>query len=493
MRRRLLITYLAFTAVLLLGTEIPLGFNLAMNNYHHLVIRQVSETSALASAAEADSPAEDLQVSAAWRTRADAYGREANATVVLFDARGRQVYSTRPGTRVDQETEWKPVLDQALAGESSVPLDYPFNVSARPLFVAEPVLQHGKAVGALATITPTLSLRSQVASDALLLLAVGLAALLTSALIGIPLVRWSLGPAHQLQAAVRKISRGEYSVRAPADRGPIELRELADAVNGMTDRLVSVLEAQRSFVADASHQMRNPLTALRVRVEGLEAVVPPEGQESLAVALAEADRLSRILDELLTLANASAGDSDTATVEVRSVVEARAQAWSDQAARADVTIAVQGRRAAATSLPGALDQVLDVLLDNAIGFSPPGGRVTVRTRSDDTWVYVEVEDEGPGLPDAEKDRATDRFWQGRQPAGRKGSGLGLSIATALLTASGARLEMEDAQPHGLIARTVLPRLVPASAPARGTEAGREPGDRPSEGPDVTAAGRRHQG
>lgn len=89
MRRRLLITYLAFTAVLLLGTEIPLGFNLAMNNYHHLVIRQVSETSALASAAEADSPAEDLQVSAAWRTRADAYGREANATVVLFDARGR--------------------------------------------------------------------------------------------------------------------------------------------------------------------------------------------------------------------------------------------------------------------------------------------------------------------------------------------------------------------------------------------------------------------
>ncbi|ALV33105.1 HAMP domain-containing sensor histidine kinase [Streptomyces sp. CdTB01] len=493
MRRRLLITYLAFTAVLLLGTEIPLGFNLAMNNYHHLVIRQVSAASALASAAEADSPAEELRASAAWRTRAEAYGRESNATVLLFDARGRQVYSTRPGTRVNQEAEWKPVLDEALAGESSVPLDYPFNVSARPLFVAEPILQHGKAVGALATITPTRSLRLQVASDALLLLVVGLAGLLASALIGIPLVRWSLGPAHRLQAAVRKISRGEYSVRAPADRGPVELRELADAVNGMTDRLVTVLEAQRSFVADASHQMRNPLTALRVRVEALEAVVPPEGQENLTVAVAEADRLSRILDELLTLANASAGDSDTTTVEVRSVVEARAQAWSDQATRADVTIAVQGRRAAATCLPGVLDQVLDVLLDNAIGFSPPGGRVTVRTRSNDTWVYVEVEDEGPGLPDAEKDRATDRFWQGRQPAGRKGSGLGLAIATALLTASGARLEMEDAQPHGLIARAVLPRLVPASALARGTEAGREPDDRSSEDPDVTAADQRRQG
>jgi hypothetical protein len=219
-RRRLLITYLAFTAVLLLGTEIPLGFNLAMNNYHHLVIRQVSEAFTLASAAEADSVEEELRPSAAWRTRADTYGRERDATVLLFDARGRLVYSTEPGTRVDQNAEWKAILDKALAGESSVPLDYPFNVSARPLFVAEPVLQHGEAVGALATITPTRSLRSQVAADALLLLVVGLAGLLASALIGIPLVRWSLGPAQHLREAVRKISRGEYSVRAPADRGP---------------------------------------------------------------------------------------------------------------------------------------------------------------------------------------------------------------------------------------------------------------------------------
>lgn len=492
MRRRLLITYLVFTAVLLLGTEIPLGFNLAMNNYHHLVIRQVSDASALASAAEADNSSGGLRASAAWRTRAVSYGRERNATVLLFDVRGRQVYSSQPGARVDQGREWKAVLDKALAGESSVPLDYRFNISARPLFVAEPVLQHGVAVGAVATITPTGSLRSQVATDALLLLVVGLAGLVASALVGIPLVRWSLGPAHQLQAAVRKISRGEYSVRAPSDRGPVELRELADAVNGMTDRLVSVLEAHRGFVADASHQMRNPLTALRVRVEALEAVVPASGRESLQVAISEADRLSRILDELLTLVDASAGHSGTTTVEVRSVMEARAQAWSDQAASADVTIAVHGRRAAANCLPGALDQVLDVLLDNAISFSPPGGRITLRTRSDDTWVYVEVQDEGPGMPDTVKDRATDRFWQGRQPVGRKGSGLGLAIATALLTAGDARLELEDAQPHGLVARAVLPRLVPASLLPRGTEAGPDPDGRSSNSRHVTAAAQERQ-
>ncbi|MFJ9011643.1 sensor histidine kinase [Streptomyces canus] len=464
MRRRLLIVYLTLTAVLLLATEIPLGFNLAMNNYHHLVIGQVSNAFSLASAAEAtgDGTAPD----AAWKARATTYSEQNNAVVLVFDDRGRQTFTSRPGTRIS-DPEWRRILRGALVGENTVPLDYSFNISARPLFVAEPILKRGKPIGAVATISPTVSLRSQVAQDALLLLAVAAVGLLASAAVGIPLVRWSLGPARQLQTAVRQIAQGQYSVRASADRGPAELRELAEAVNGMTDRLVSVLEAQRSFVADASHQMRNPLTALRVRVEALEPVVPKAGRENLAVAVAEADRLSRILDELLVLANAVTTDDGTSTIDVRAVVESRARALSSRAEEADVTIAVQGRGAPATCLPGALDQVLDVLLDNALGFSPPEGRVTVRIRSDDAWVYVEVQDEGPGMSAQEKERATDRFWRGRQPARRGGSGLGLAIAKALLNAGGARLELDDAEPHGLVARAVLPRMVPATALADG--------------------------
>ncbi|MBW8795391.1 MAG: HAMP domain-containing histidine kinase [Streptomyces sp.] len=459
MQRRLMIVYLSLTAVLLLATEIPLGFNLAMNNYHHLVIHQVSKAFSLASAAEATAgaPAPDDD----WKTQATVYGKQEKAVVMLFDAQGRETFTTRPRTRIS-DSEWRRTLDSALAGESTVPLDYSFNISARPLFVAEPVLRRGKPVGAVATISPTASLRSQVAKDALILLGVALAGLLASAVVGIPLVRWSLAPARRLQEVVRRIAQGQYSVRASADRGPTELRELAEAVNGMTDRLVSVLEAQRSFVADASHQMRNPLTALRVRVEALEALVPEDGREDLAIAVSEADRLSRILDELLALANAAIADGASNAVDVRAVVEARAKALSNRAEEADVTIAVQGRGTPATCLPGALDQVLDVLLDNALGFSPRGGRVTVRIRSDDASVYVEVVDAGPGMSAHEKERATDRFWRGRQPTRRGGSGLGLAIAKALLNASGARLEL-DAEPHGLVARVVLPRMVPATA------------------------------
>ncbi|GGW71999.1 two-component sensor histidine kinase [Streptomyces lucensis JCM 4490] len=495
MCRRLLITYLLFTAVLLLGTELPLAFALARSDHQQLVIRRMTESSALASAAQAESVTVGPGPSRAWRDEADAYSRRHGATVLLFDARGRQVYGSRPGTRLDGGPECREVLDDALAGRSGVPPGRPLLTGARPVCVAEPVLRQGEPAGAVVTATPPRSLAAQVADEAPLFLAVALAAPLVSALVAVPLLRWSLSPTRQLQAAVRRIRSGEHHVRAEDGQdGPdAGIAELATEGRPVTARLVSVLEAQRSFVADVSHQMRNPLTALRLRVEALEPLVPAAGRESLTVAVAEADRLSRILDELLTLANASADDSGATTVEVRSVAEARAQAWSDRAARADITIAVHGRRAAATCLPGVLDQVLDVLLDNAIGFSPPAGRITVRTRCDDTSVYVEVEDEGPGLPDADKRRAADRFWRGRQPDRRKGSGLGLAIATALLAAADARLELRDAHPHGLIARAVLPRLVPASALARADRAGQGPDGRRPAGPAVIAAGRENPG
>jgi signal transduction histidine kinase len=463
-RRRLLIAYLLLTAVLVLGTEIPLGFALAMDTYHHMVIHQVSDTLALASAAE-----EKGKGTSAWQARTGAYSREHDVVVLLFDEQGRLTDSTRPGIAVTS-ADWRDELQDALTGKSAVPLDYPININAQPLFVAEPVLQNGNPVGAVATITSTAGLRMAVARDAGVLLAVALAALAASTLLAVRLVRWSLAPARCLESTARKIAQGEYTARAPTDHGPVELRELAEAVNGMTDRLVSVLEAQRSFAADASHQMRNPLTALRLRVESLETVVPEAGREALAVAVSEAARLGRILDELLALARASAPETGADTVELRSVAQSRARTWSSRAEEAGVTIAVQGRRAATVCQPGALDQVLDVLLDNAISFSPPGGRITVRVRTDDSSVSVEVEDQGPGIPGADKEHAADRFWRGRQPEGRNGSGLGLAIAKALLKASNGHLELRDAVPHGLLARAVLPRAASASAVIAAVEA-----------------------
>ncbi|MBQ0826556.1 sensor histidine kinase [Streptomyces tagetis] len=487
-RRRALVSFLLLAALLLLATGIPLGFNQAMNHAHQAVARQVAEATALAVTAPAGTGG---PAGAGWRARADAYVREHRATVVLLDARGRQVYATGPDTGAVDSAAGRAALERALGGRSAVPPDHRFRFGARPLLLAEPVLRDGEPVGAVVTVTPRPPLGPSEGAGVLLLMGVGVAALVGAVCAGAPLARWSLRSVGRPRRADRRLSQDEYAALERAGLGPVELHELSTTGQAVTDHLVTALEAQRGFVADVSHQMRNPLTALLLRVEALEPLVPPEGRRYLESAVAEADRLGRVLDELLALANAMAGDLGTAPIEVRAVVEARAQAWSERAARADVTIVVHGRRAAVRGLPGALDQVLDILLDNAIGFSPPGGRVTVRVRSDETRVYVEVEDEGPGMPDADKGRATDRFWRGRrQPARRQGSGLGLAIASALLSAGDGRLTLEDARPHGLLARAILPRLLPASAVKRPVSAPSGPdGDGPAP-TEVTSTARR---
>ncbi|MEU5976232.1 HAMP domain-containing sensor histidine kinase [Streptomyces sp. NPDC047315] len=460
MRRRLLITYLSLTTMLLLGLGVPLALSLAMNDYHHLANAQVNETGRLANAAaRTGDPASDP----AWVEQAVAYDRGNDAAVLLVDGRGEVVFTTRPGAGVDRRA-WQRTLRRALDGDVNLPLDYPVNTSAEPLFVAAPVLEHGRTVAAVATLSPTASLRSRALGQGALLLGVAALGLFATALVAVPLSRWSLRPVRQLHRAVGAIAQGRYGTRAPVDRGPAEVRELAVAVNAMTDRLVALLEAQRRFVADASHQLRNPLTALRLRIDVLESTVRGDGAGAVAAVVAEADRLGRILDELLVLARAAEPEHGAVPVEVRSVARARAQAWSAQAAADDVAVVVAGEQAVASCQPGVLDQVLDVLLDNALGFSPPGGTVTVRTRADGDRIRVTVRDEGPGMSREDMRRSTDRFWRGEQPAGRTGSGLGLAIARALLEGGGGELRLSAAKPHGLIAEVAVPAGMPYVAP-----------------------------
>ncbi|MEU6759655.1 HAMP domain-containing sensor histidine kinase [Streptomyces sp. NPDC046685] len=460
MRRRLLVTYLTLTAVLLLVLEVPLCFNLAMNEFHHAVFERTDEAEVLAARISADPAA------LSWRQPVSAYETaHPEAAVWLFDASGHRLYTGHK--ELHPAGAWQGNVDRALAGERTAPLDYPFSTTGEPLLVVVPLARGSERLGAVAVVAPMSSLRDRMAAQAALLLGIAVAGLAASALAAIPLARWSVLPVLRLHAAVRQITKGRYGVRAATDDGPAEVRELAQGVNEMTQRLVALLEAQRGFVANVSHQMRNPLAALSLRVQALEAVVPADGRHALTLALEETARLGRILDELLQLAQGTESASGTIAVSVREVVEQRARAWSQAAEEKDVTLAVTGDRVVGRALPGALDQVLDVLLDNALGFSPAEGRIVIRTSSDGEWVRIAVEDEGPGLPARDRENAPHRFWRGAQPDDREGSGLGLAIATALLEAGGGRLTLADAVPHGLIACADLPaeRALPQGPPA----------------------------
>jgi signal transduction histidine kinase len=444
-----LVAYMSLIMLLLVALEVPLGLSFAMNDYHHLVISRINDN--VRFAAQAAPVLAGNGDREALRETMRRYQRRTGVSVVLVDRNGTVVDSSPAGVRITDRGR-RARLSRALSGMTADALDYPYNVHAKPLFLAEPVVQWPTVLGGVVTISPTKALRAHVAKRVAILVAIGVGVLAAAVLLVIPLTRWILRPVKMLGATALAVATGDYDVRAPTDTGPPEMRRLAHVFNAMADRLVTVLGAQRGFVADVSHQLRNPLTALRLRVEGLELYVSnnsAEGRAAVGKATDEVERVCGILDGILRIARDQGHEVPAQRVDARSVAENRVDAWRTVAEQRDVEVSAEGVPAAASCAPEILDQVLDVLLDNAVQLSPPGGRVRVRTTTRDGAVEVHVIDQGPGMTAQDKARATDRFWRGSVSDEKEGSGLGLSIAVTLLAAVGGSLTFRDASPHGV--------------------------------------------
>jgi signal transduction histidine kinase len=278
------------------------------------------------------------------------------------------------------------------------------------------------------------------------------------ALVGLALARSTTRPIQSLEQATTAVAGGRLEARAPTDRGPPEVRRLADAFNDMAARLGRLLDSQRAFVADASHQLRTPLTALRLRLENLEATMPPAAADDLRGAVAETGRLARLVDGLLTLARTEADPARREVIDLTAMVADREAAWAPLAAEQEVQLTVQpGSAAPVWAVPGALEQVLDNLLANALRVAPAGSQVELAVRQVGGWVELHVIDQGPGMPAEQRQRAFDRFWRAPS-ADRDGTGLGLAIVRQLLEASGGTAELRPNPGGGLDA---VARLRPA--------------------------------
>ena len=244
--------------------------------------------------------------------------------------------------------------------------------------------------------------------------------------------------------------------------GPPEVRSVALAFNDLVSRLHALLVSQQEFIADASHQLRTPLTALRLRLENLERDVAAIGRPDLDAAVAEVDRLAELVDGLLALARADAGDAPAEALALERVVRERVDAWSAVGTERGVTLTAALRPVPEVhAARERVEQVLDNLLSNALEVSLEGSEVVVELAARDGTVEIVVRDEGPGLSDEEKLRAFDRFWRKREGPG---SGLGLAIAGRLVEADGGLLTLRDAPGGGLAA---VVRLSQAPRRARG--------------------------
>jgi signal transduction histidine kinase len=225
----------------------------------------------------------------------------------------------------------------------------------------------------------------------------------------------------------------------------------------MANRLALLVERQRALAGTTSHQLRTPLTALRLRLERLAEEVgdDPHLAESVGESLAETDRLRRMIEGLLALSRADDAAAAVVTADLAAVLRERAEYWKPLADERGVTIDVEVPAVATVSVvAGALEQIVDNLVDNALEVSPEGSTVRLAAVPVGRVVELHVADEGPGLSEPERDQAFERFWRG-DDAAPGGSGLGLAIVQQLVAAGNGRAELRASPSGGLDAVVTL--------------------------------------
>ncbi|HEX5946848.1 MAG TPA: ATP-binding protein [Acidimicrobiales bacterium] len=443
MVRRLLATYLTITAFVLAVVVVPLGLVFADREHDRLVFDIERDAQAVASLVEDDLEAGGTpSIDSVSADYADTGGR-----IVVVDTDGVSVVdSDRPaGDRRDFST--RPEIAAALDGRRTSGTRDSETAGTGLLYVAVPVASGGVVHGAVRVTYPTSAVDARVSSMWLRLGALSAVVLLTVALVGMVLARSVTRPVRRLEGAAQRLAAGDLAARVEAGDGAPELRALAATFNLMADRLAHLVASHRRFVADASHQLRTPLTALRLRLETLEPDVPTACRPKLAAAVAETERLARLVDSLLVLARSDAATDEIAVVDLHAIATGRAASWRPVARErgAEVTVEDPGTTLVRAPL-GALEQILDNLLSNALGVAPPGTAVTVRIVEAAPWIELHVTDQGPGMSPEVRDHAFERFWRPPGATG-KGFGLGLAIVDQLARACGGDTRL-DAGPDG---------------------------------------------
>ncbi|GAA2147827.1 HAMP domain-containing sensor histidine kinase [Kitasatospora kazusensis] len=328
----------------------------------------------------------------------------------------------------------------------------------RTLTVAAPVTRDGDVVAVVLTESPTGPLRSRVLHRLLLLGGGESLAMIAAILLAMRLTGWVLRPVQTLDRATHDISTGRMNARVAASVGPPELRRLARSFNDMADSVLLAMDQQRAFVADASHQLRNPLAALLLRVELLGMELPEGHDEELVGVREEGLRLARVLDDLLGLATAEHARPEPERVDLTALVLSRIDAWRPVAEQRRIRLDWDGPAlAVGLADPIGFGSALDAVIDNALKFTPAGEQVRLGIESGKREITVTVSDAGPGLTEEELARVGDRFWRSARHQNVDGSGLGLSIARTLLLAGGGSLGFAPVEPTGLAVRLTVPR------------------------------------
>jgi len=454
MTRRLLGSFMAIALLSLALLEIPLGVENARSERRDLEAKVERDAVSVASLAQSAVAGNAASVDALTRL-ATRYLDDTGGRIVVVDRGGTALVDAEPPAPGARNFATRPEIASALRGRVASGVRHSETLGTDLLYVAVPVAANGVVNGAVRVSYPTSAIDERVRRYWLALAAIAAVVLALAAAVAVVLARWITRPLDEIESAAAAAAEGDLSARA-APGGPPEVRSLALTLNDLVARVDALLGSQQEFVADASHQLRTPLTALRLRLENLERDVGPDGRGDVEGALAEVQRLSGLVDGLLALARADAEEAPARAVDVAAAARERVAAWRPLAAERGIELRTAGSQTPAAHVgPARLEQVLDNVLSNALEVAPAGTSVIVTTGRVGTEVELRVQDEGPGLAPEERARAFDRFWRGGSDGG--GSGLGLAIARRLIETDGGRIELAEAPGGGLEVNVRLPR------------------------------------
>lgn len=440
----LALAYVLLLALLALG--VPLALNL--RDRVDAEVRVQSRSQADLVAATASGITDERALARLARSTA----RSVRGRVLIVDRRGRVHADSSGGELRGESYANRPEIASALRGEGVQETRSSQTLDEEILATTVPVVRAGRPAGAVRVTQSVEAVDRSVRSSILGLALLGLVVLVLGLAVGLLIAGRIARPVRRLDETARMVATGDLDRRAPVE-GSKEQRSLARSFNLMTERLATALQGQRRFVADASHQLRTPITGLRLRLEEARAASDqPEVREEIDAGTAEVDRLAAMVEELLLLSRAGARDARPENLDLGDTAEDAARRWEAAARDADIDLHVTRSNGAApvTCSRRALERAVDVLVENAIRYSPSGSRVDLRAGPR----RIEVLDSGPGLQPGEEEDVMERFHRGS--AGRRGpagTGLGLPIAQELAREWGGNVRIENRDGGG--ARAVL--------------------------------------
>jgi signal transduction histidine kinase len=374
--------------------------------------------------------------------------------VIVVDRRGRLLVDSA-GSPLGRSYGDRPEMRAALHGHATQITRSSNTLGAEILATAVPVLELGRVHGAVRVTQSVAAVNRAVRSSIAGLALLGGVVLLLGLGAGALIARQISLPIRRLDLAARQVSGGDLGT-VVAVEGSSEQRSLAHAFNEMTGRIRRLLRSQQDFVADASHQLRTPLTGLRLRLENLGDRLRGDrsAHEEIAASIGEIDRLSLIVDELLILSRAGEHELPGEWVDLARAARRAVERWSGAAREHGIDLRGRSKAPARTWCAAVdLDRSIDALLENAILYSPRDSSVTIASSPG----RIEICDEGPGLAPGEAEGVFERFSRGS--AGRRGpsgTGLGLPIARDLTRQWGGDVTLSNRDGGGLRALIEVP-------------------------------------